>query len=218
MVKVTEQGPVFSLKTNVLYDFALTPNLALEASVGRNWSLSAGFMRGWWLERGWAFCWQVAAAELEARYWLHRNEDQPVLTGWFVGAFATYGFYDFQLESAKGVQGKLNAMGGISGGYTFALGGSWRLELTAGAGYLLSEYQRYTVAHSDGSHVLVKDGPAMRLKAFYPLKAGISLVWAFSRKREWIVNRKDLDEDKEDIAVDKDAATDNDKGKANEAP
>lgn len=217
MVKVTEQHPVFSLKTNMLYDFALTPNATAEVPVGRHWSLSAGFMRGWWLERKWAFCWQVAAAELEARYWLRRSESQPALTGWFVGLFAASGFYDFQLESAKGAQGEINAMGGISGGYAFPLGRSWRMELTAGAGYLLSHYQRYTVAHAEGSHVLVKAGPDMRLKALYPLKVGISLAWVFGRKREWLVDRNDLDTDNA-VAVDGDTAAGNDNGTANEAP
>ncbi|MDR3367520.1 MAG: DUF3575 domain-containing protein [Prevotellaceae bacterium] len=194
-MKVTEYQPIFSLKTNMLYNMALTPNVAAEVAIGKRWSISAGFMRGWWLEREWSFCWQVEAAELEARYWMRRNEKQPVQTGWFVGAFASSGFFDVQLESAKGVQGELTAMGGLTGGYALPLGQSWRVELTAGAGYLLSSYRRYTVERADGSQTLVKSGPNRRLNALYPIKAGILLVWSFNRKAEWVVDKKNMDKD-----------------------
>jgi hypothetical protein len=195
-VKVTEYKPILSLKTNMLYNMALTPNAAAEAPIGKNWSLSAGFMRGWWLERGWSFCWQVEAAELEARYWFRRNEKQPTLSGWFVGAFGAIGRYDFQLERDRGVQGELTGMGGIAGGYVFPLGQRWRVELTAGAGYLLSDYRRYAVEYSEGSHVLVRSGPDKRLKALYPLKAGLVLVWVFNKKREWLVDKETIMDEK----------------------
>lgn len=212
MVKVTEYRPIFSLKTNMLYNMALTPNVAAEVALGKRWSVSAGFMRGWWLERGWAFCWQLQAAELEARCWLRRNEKQPVQTGWFAGAFASAGLYDFQLERDRGVQGEISGMGGLTGGYAFALGQSWRLELSAGAGYLISSYRTYNVVHADGSHVLVKAGPDKRLKAFAPLKAGVSLVWVFSRKLEWFVDKKNIADEPavDDAAAPAPAATETD--------
>jgi hypothetical protein len=209
VTKATEYKPLFSLKTNMLYNMALTPNVAAEVPIGRRWSLSAGFMRGWWLERGWAFCWQVQVTELEARYWLRRNESLPVQTGWFVGAFAATGFYDFQLERSRGVQGEITAMGGISGGYLFPLGQAWRLELSAGAGYLLSDYRRYEVVHADGSHVLVKSELDRQLKAIYPLKAGVTLVWVFNRKREWFVDKESITDDAAVDNVATDAATNN---------
>ncbi|MDR0415170.1 MAG: DUF3575 domain-containing protein [Prevotellaceae bacterium] len=183
MSKVATRCPVLSIKTNMLYDLALTPNIAAEIGIGRKWSVSAGFMCGWWLSRDWSFCWQAEAAEVEVRYWLGRSEYRPALTGWFVGTFAASGFYDFQLKRTEGVQGKLKFTGGISGGYAYRLGQRWRLELLLGVGYLLSDYHRYTVAQNGDKLVLLNSGSAKRLKAFFPLKAGVSLAWIINTNR-----------------------------------
>jgi hypothetical protein len=79
-------------------------------------------------------------------------------------------------------------MGGASGGYVHPLGDRWSVELTLGAGYLLNDYQRYTVEPTHSGNELVRQGTPMRLKGLiFPLKAGVSLQWAITSKdiRRW---------------------------------
>lgn len=60
--------PLFALKTNLLFDLALTPNIELEVPIGKRWSVNGEFMRGWWLNKSNTFCWQVESFGLEGRY------------------------------------------------------------------------------------------------------------------------------------------------------
>jgi hypothetical protein len=173
--------PLFASKTNLLYDLALTPNLAFEVPLGLRWSVSGEFLNGWWLNHSDTFCWELASLGLEGRYWFGDRANRRVLTGWFVGAFASSGSYDFQLRRDYGYQGKYIAAG-LSAGYAFQFGSSpWSMEFSAGAGFLSSRYTPYTPDRSV-SHELWRTGPDMRYTGFIPLKAGISLVYMFSRK------------------------------------
>jgi hypothetical protein len=172
--------PVVLIKTNLLYDMALTPNLGVEVPIGDRYSVEAGFMRGWWLARNWSFCWQLEAASLEGRYWFNPREERWRYGGWFAGVFAQAGFYDFQLDTYNGLQGEFLMAGG-SGGYMRQLGGAWSLEFSLGLGFLVTEYRRYVVVPLRERHALASSGPPIRLIGLpYPLKAGISLQWAIN--------------------------------------
>jgi hypothetical protein len=172
-----------TVKTNLLYDVALTPNIGVEVPIGERFSVGAEFMRGWWLKRDWSFCWQVEAVSLEGRYWFTPLMERHLRGGWFVGAFAQAGFYDFQLNSSSGLQGEALAAG-VTGGYLCPLGGAWSLEFSLGIGYLLTDYHRYTVEPTRDGHELVSAAPPMRLHGvLYPIKAGISLQWTIKTRR-----------------------------------
>jgi hypothetical protein len=175
--------PLFIIKTNLLYDAALTPHIGVEVPLGERFSVVAEFMRGWWLKRDWSFCWQLEAAALEGRYWFSPLMERHARGGWFAGVFAQAGFYDFQLSATAGVQGEC-VMTGVSGGYLCPLGGAWSLEFSLGVGYLLTDYRRYTVQPTRDGHELVASAPPMRLHALYPLKAGISLQWTIGRTKK----------------------------------
>jgi hypothetical protein len=178
--------PLVIIKTNLLYDVALTPHLGVEVPIGERFSVVAEFMRGWWLKRDWSFCWQLEAAALEGRYWFANRIARHLHGGWFAGVFAQGAFYDLQLRSTSGVQGE-SMMAGVSGGYLYPLWSGLSLEFSLGVGYLRTNYRSYTVVPTRDGHELVKSAPAMRLRgAPYPLKAGISLQWAIgtSKRRE----------------------------------
>lgn len=163
----------FAVKTNLLYDIALTPNIGVEIPVGRRWSMNATFMRGWWLKKDNTFCWQLEAGGLEGRYWFGGPGVTKVLTGWFAGAFAGAGFYDFQLKRDKGHQGEF-FMVGLSGGYSRQIAQTWNLEFAIGAGYLSTDYRRYHVIND----LLFKQA-TYRYKGVLPLKAEVSLIKTF---------------------------------------
>ncbi|MDR1341920.1 MAG: DUF3575 domain-containing protein [Prevotellaceae bacterium] len=175
--------PVATIKTNLLYNMALTPNVGVEVPIGERWSVGADFMRGWWLKRDWSFCWQVQSAGVEGRFWLSDRTGLRRQGGWFIGAFVLAGFYDFQLKSARGVQGEHTVVPGLSGGYVHPLYKGWGLELTLGAGYLTNSYRRYTVEDTHDGHELVRLGAPMRFVGVVPCKVGVSLQWTFSKAR-----------------------------------
>jgi hypothetical protein len=172
--------PRVIIKTNLLYDVALTPNLGVEVPLGEHFSIGAEFMRGWWLTSDWSFCWQLEAATLEGRYWWRSPMQRHLHGGWFVGVFAQAGFYDFQLNAGNGIQGEY-LTAGLSGGYLYPLSTHWSIEFTLGIGYLLSDYRRYDVAPIHDGHELVASEPAMRFKGLpYPVKAGIAIQWSIN--------------------------------------
>ncbi|MDR1884388.1 MAG: DUF3575 domain-containing protein [Prevotella sp.] len=171
---------LFAVKTNMLYDLALTPNLEIEVPIGKRWSLNTEFQRGWW-KRDDTFCWQIEAAGLEGRYWFGERDKKRVLTGWFAGVFAGGGFYDFQFKRDEGYQGEFYVMTGLSGGYAKQIRRDWSLEFSFGTGYITMDYKHYRVT----GHELIAQGPVMRYKAaFLPLKAKISLVCLLHRNKK----------------------------------
>ncbi|MDR1883550.1 MAG: DUF3575 domain-containing protein [Prevotella sp.] len=181
--------PLFALRTNLLYGATLTPNLAIEIPLGSRWSISVEALNAWWLNHDDTRCWELASLGIETRYWLG-NRSQPAaeayrrsLTGWFVGALAFTGVYDFQLQFDSGRQGKYMAAG-LAAGYALRLGSSpWGLEFSVGGGFLSSRYTPYTPDRNI-QHELWRTGPDKRFTGFVPLKAGISLVYLFGHKEK----------------------------------
>lgn len=171
---------LFALKTNLLYDLALTPNIEVEVPIGRRWSINAEYQYGWWHRKDNTFCWQIEAGGLEGRYWLGNRQERPVLSGWFVGLFAGGGMYDFQLEKDAGYQGEFYIMMGASAGYVKPIGRNLHLEFSAGVGALVTDYRHYHVINDE----LIKQGLSMKYKAFLPIKAKVSLVWLLHGKNK----------------------------------
>ncbi len=174
----SEKKPLFVIKTNLLYDIALTPNLKIEVPIGNRWSVGVQAMCGWWSKSDNSFVWQIQAADLEARYWFGDRTDKRVLSGWFAGAFASGGFYDFQFKDTHGLQGEFYVLTGVSGGYSMPIGRSMNLEFSAGVGYIVNNYQRYVVYEEE---YLVADGPTMRYQSLFPAKVEVSLGWLLFR-------------------------------------
>jgi hypothetical protein len=178
---VRERTPLLAVKTNLLYDLALTPDIEAEIPLGKRWSISGEFQHGWWLKKDNTFCWQFEALGLEGRYWLGDRRTRRVLTGWFAGAFAGIGVYDFQLKRDRGAQGDFYISAGISGGYATQFGTSpWGMEFSLGAGYLTTDYTRYRVYQDR----LVRHGAQMRFSGIVPLKAKVALVYMFYHRRK----------------------------------
>lgn len=175
--------PIVALKTNVLFDVALSPNIELEVPLAPQWSLQGEFTRGWWLKSH-TFCWQVETYGGEIRYWFNRfapirsadghTQYQRVLEGWFIGAFASGGFYDFQLHSDRGVQVESLVSAGLSFGYAKRLNHRLHIEFSAGVGYTQLDYHHYDVIDN---RYLLKSKPSKRYTGLLPVKAKISLVW-----------------------------------------
>lgn len=169
----------FALKTNLLFDLALTPNIEAEIPLGKRWSVDLEYMRGWWLHKH-TFCWQVHGGNIEARYWLGNRNNHKKLQGWFVGAYVGGAFYDFQLKDDVGYRGQVFFPGGVSGGYCMELNKYFNMEFSVGFAYFTTNYKKYRVYHNIE---LIKDGPTKRLTGFYPTKVKISLVWKINGRK-----------------------------------
>lgn len=169
--------PIFALKTNLIYDLAITPNLEIEIALSKRWSFNVEFQRGWWLKNDNTFCWQIEAGGIECRYWMGDRCNHRNLTGWFIGIFSSSGFYDFQLKKDEGYRGEFYLMSGISGGYSTPIGRKLNMEFSLGVGYLSTDYKHYHIVGDE----LIKQGDSMRYQAVLPLKAKVSLVWVLNR-------------------------------------
>ncbi len=176
---LSDRKPLMSIKSNILYDAALIPNIELEVAIKDNWSVGAQVMCGWWLKSDNSRCWQLQAADVEGRYWFGDRSQRRALSGWFAGLFASAGFYDFQLEDTKGLQGEFYVMTGVSGGYSLPIGRRMNMEFALGVGYVVNDYQKYEVYENK---YLVADGPLMRFQSIFPAKVEVSLGWLLFKR------------------------------------
>ncbi len=176
---LSDRKTLLSIKSNLLYDIALIPNLKVEFAIKDNYSVGAQAIYGWWLRYDNSRCWQVQAADIEGRYWFGDRTKHRALTGWFTGVFASAGFYDFQVEKTRGMQGEFYVMTGVSGGYSMPIGRRMNMEFAAGVGYVVNDYQKYTVYESK---YLVAEGNMMRFQSVFPAKVEVSLGWLMFKR------------------------------------
>ena len=175
------KGQDAAVKTNLLYDAALTVNLGVEFGLAPRWTLDvSGNFNGWTLSHDRR--WKHWAVQPEVRYWLCDR-----FGGHFFGAHLHGGQYNI-----GGFDGKINMLGtdfrklkdtryqgwfigaGVSYGYAFILGRHWNLETEIGLGYSYTRYDRYRCAGC-GKKVET-DKPHHYMG---PTKAAINLVYLF---------------------------------------
>ncbi len=177
---VTEGGktPFLALKTNLLFDVALTPNVELEVPLGRRWSLNGEYMFPWWLLDDNKYCLEILSGGLEARYWLGNRRTRPSMTGHFLGLYAGGGKYDLQWKE-QGYQGEFFIAAGISYGYTKKIARNLSLEFNIGIGMLRTDYRHYRAKDNYQTLHWQENG---NYTWFGPTKVKISLVWLLNRK------------------------------------
>ena len=171
--------PLFAVSTNLLYDAAITPNVALEIPLGSRVSLYGEYTFPWWVTRRNNRAWEILKWDFGTRYWMSpRSSAQDVLTGHFLGLDLSTGYYDIEPNN-KGWQGEF-LLAGLEYGYAWRLGknGNWRLDLSAGAGWMGTEY-RYYEGTDDSAHLLYKH--TGRYNWFGPVKANLSIKYLFHR-------------------------------------
>ena len=171
--------PLFAVSTNLLYDAAITPNVALELPLGQRWSMYGEYTFPWWVSQKNNRAWEILKWDFGTRYWMSpRSSAQDVLTGHFLGLDLSTGYYDIEPNN-KGWQGEF-LLAGLEYGYAWRLGknGNWRLDLSAGAGWMGTEY-RYYEGTDDSRHLLYKH--TGRYNWFGPVKANLSIKYLFHR-------------------------------------
>lgn len=168
------------IKTNILYDAALSPNLGVEIGLAPRWTLDISGNINAWTVNG--HKWKHWLAQPEARYWFCER-----FQGHFIALHALGG--QFNVGNIGGLKdflgNKFSTLensryqgwgvgGGIAYGYAWVLGKHWNLEAEIGVGYVYAKYDRYPCANcgtkleSDKSH-----------NYFGPTKAALNFVYLF---------------------------------------
>ena len=165
-----------AIKTNMLYDLAMTPNIGVEFHLGRNWSVGANWAYAWWKNDNKAFYWRVYGGELDVRKYFGKQAQERPLSGHHVGLYGQVLTYDFDLGKT-GIISKLSYGGGIEYGYSLPVAKSLNIDFGIGLGYLGGEYKVYEPM--DGCYVWQE---TRQRHWFGPTRAEISLVWLIGNK------------------------------------
>ena len=189
--------PLFALKTNLLFDAALTPNIEVEVPFGRDsrWSIMVEDWFPWFRfshnEKGDAnpyyrsdqrptrHSYEVWTLGAELRYWFAPRcaASRPLLSGTFLGIYAAGGKYDVEHRS-EGYQGEFTSFG-LTIGHSWALSRHWNLELSVSGGYVGGP-QRHYEAEFDDARLIFRNKDHLRYVG--PTKLKLSLAWIIGSK------------------------------------
>ena len=167
------------IKTNLLYWMTATPNFGLEWSPVSHYTFSATFgYNAFNLPN------RMEESDFPANPKLHHWLVMPEAKYWFcrafersyLGAHALYGRYNvggvhFLSPLRNNRYEGWGAGVGLSCGYQWVIGSCWGLELSLGAGYLYTEYNKF-----DCGACGVKQGN-FRQHYFGPTKAAVSFIY-----------------------------------------
>ena len=176
----TANAQKVALKTNLLYDVALSPNIGIEAKLAPKWTFDlSGNINAWAVDNK---RWKHWLVQPEARYWFCE-----AFSGHFVGAHLLGGQYNFgnldmpfkflgtdyrKLKDYR-FQGWMVGAG-IAYGYSWILDRHWNIEAEIGIGWVYTRYDKYECA--DCGQKVDSDHPHNYVG---PTKAAINLVYTF---------------------------------------
>lgn len=173
--------PLIFVKTNLIYDLLTAVNVSVEMPIRRQWSLGATLIYPWWRKTKWHKTMQLRYVALSSRcYWLGSTTTDRSA---FVGLTAGGGKYDFQ-PTRRGVQGDVWHVSATVGGVR-RLSRGWRLEYAASAGYVQTDYTKYTqTSGTPYGTIKVKDYPwgSRRLRTILPTSVELSIVYEIDTK------------------------------------
>lgn len=175
------KAQVVGLKTNLLYDAALSPTLGLEFGLAPKWSLDvSGTYNNWTVNDK---RWKQWMVQPEARFWFCQR-----FAGHFLGIHAIGGQYNFgnlnfggynflgtnlkYLEDHR-LQGWM-AGAGLAYGYSWILGKHWNLEAELGIGWIFTRYDAFECQNCGKK--IEENVPH---NYYGPTKAALNLIYYF---------------------------------------
>lgn len=168
---------ISGIKSNLLYDVALTPNIGVEFHLGKGWSIGADWAYAWWNNEDQHFFHRVYGGDLDVRKYFGRKSAERPLSGHHIGLYGQMLTYDFAPGGAdKGILSKLSYGAGLGYGYSHPIADRLNLDFEIGIGYLGGEYEVYTPI--DDHYVWQETRQRFWIG---PTKVGISLVWIIDR-------------------------------------
>lgn len=173
-----ERRPVLFVKTNLPYDLLTFVNVAVEVPLGRRFSVEAQYVNPWWNSVRKHRTIELRYVSLAPRYYF--GKDGGRYSSLFAGLSAGWGKYDMQL-TRHGVQGELWHVSPVLG-YSHYIGRHWKMEYSVSAGYLHTDYHKYTQkSGTPYGDIKVHDYPwvSHTFRSVLPTSLGVSLVYAF---------------------------------------
>ena len=166
-IKVSAQQ--FAIKTNLLFDVAMTPDIGVEFVTGEHTSMAVSVFGHW---KPWGMQSKLIAVQPEFRYWFN---GRPLVRE-YIGATIFGAAYDIALGGNVYQGDALNF--GLTGGYVFPLGKRVNIELSGGFGVLIFKQKKYLQSdHYDEYFV----GSATRTNAngykLFPAKLGVTFIY-----------------------------------------
>lgn len=168
------------IKTNILYDAALSPNLGFEVGLAPRWSFDiSGNLNAWTVND---HKWKHWLVQPEVRYWLcerfQGNFFALHLLGGQYNVGNIPGGFDFlgqnfsQLKDHRFQGWALGA--GIAYGHAWILGKHWNLEAEIGIGWAYTRYDKFPCATCG-----TKEDEDRPHNYVGPTKAALNLVYLF---------------------------------------
>lgn len=169
-----------AVKTNLLYDAALTLNLGAEVRLLPRWTMDVSGNLNAWAVNG--HRWKHWVVQPEFRYWFCES-----FSGHFLGAHLIGGQYnwgnlgmdfrflgtDFSRLRDHRYQGWMGGAG-IAYGYSWIIGRHWNIEAEIGLGWVYTRYDEFECAdcgkRTDSDHPHNYVGPT---------KAAVNLIYTF---------------------------------------
>lgn len=142
------------VKTNLLYDAALTPNVALEFDLGKRWSIQGQWEYAWWKSDKIHWYHRIYGGSLELRKWFG-HYDGDAMRGHHLGLYGLANTYDFEagklgswigsdaFQKEEGNLSYLSYGAGVTYGYAFPIAKKWNLDLGVSFGYYGGEFLDY---------------------------------------------------------------------------
>lgn len=185
----TDRKMLFALRTNILAIPFM--NLGIELPLGRRWSVGADVYYPWLGRPGHAggvdmtgVCNELAAADVEVRYWFPRKDMQggQRLLGHSIGLYGAAGYYDFERDWS-GHQGEFFNVGLD---YLYAapiFRGRMHLEVELGLGYIWSTARPYD-CFEPGGMIYHRKGVKQNITWVGPTRVQLSLVVPIYTRRK----------------------------------
>lgn len=172
-------APTFQLRTNGLYDLALSPNIGLEWQSSFGLAFQFDYVGAWWNSPSKNRFFSNYGFQTEIRYYFkHKNTANP-FRGLHAGVYGQMATFDFEF-GGEGVQcpNLDDAWGlGLSGGYTLPISRRWAIDFVLGLGYFTAKYKTYDPTSNGGYQAT----GTKRLKFFGPTKLEVSFVWSLNK-------------------------------------
>lgn len=172
-------APTFQLRTNGLYNLALSPNIGLEWQSSLGLAFQFDYVGAWWNSPSKNRFFSNYGFQTEIRYYFkHKNTANP-FRGLHAGVYGQMATFDFEF-GGEGVQcpNLDDAWGlGLSGGYTLPISRRWAIDFVLGLGYFTAKYKTYDPTYNGGYQAT----GTKRLKFFGPTKLEVSFVWSLNK-------------------------------------
>lgn len=166
---------IFALKSNLIYDLAITPNIGIELTLPHNWSVGANWMYAWWKNDSRHRYWRIYGGELNVRKYISNKYEPNNLLGHHLGLLLQAGTYDFEF-GGKGELSPLACGASLEYGYSIPIAKKLNIDFEIALGFIAGKYKEYTPV--DNCYVW----EATKRRVYWgPTKLGVTLVWLINK-------------------------------------